>query len=210
MNVYIVGEDDATKSIILKILEFCSSEFNVIGSIPARGGQIKSKIQEFNTLSSNTPVILLMDLDQNNCPPELKNKLIPKNKSEHFILNIAVDEAEAWLMADREGFASYFKVNINDMPESSNQKLNGPRATLEMTFPCKSSLYLTHELVKKMRNKTFQSQLTPKPNAVKGPEYNSCILPFIESHWNIENAMLNSDSLKRMVERIIALKTNIG
>lgn len=205
MNVHIVGEDDATRNIILKILRFCSTEFNIIGHLPARGGQIKSKIKEFNTLSLTTPVILLMDLDQYNCPPELKNQLIQENKSEHFIFNIAVDEAEAWLMADREGFSAYFKVNLDEMPESSYQRFNGPKATLEMTFPYKSSLYLTHELVKKMRNKTFQSQLTPKPNAVKGPEYNSCINPFIESHWNIENAIQNSESLRRMVERIKAL-----
>ena len=63
-------------------------------------------------------------------------------------------------------------------------------------------MYLTHELIRKSKDLEYIQQLTPKKNAAKGPEYNSCILPFIQSAWNINNARQNSDSLNRMILRI--------
>lgn len=47
------------------------------------------------------PVILLTDLDADNCAPELKRKLLGGlEQAENLVFNVAVDEAEAWLMAD--------------------------------------------------------------------------------------------------------------
>lgn len=91
--------------------------------MPARGGQIKHKISEPNRLSSSKPVILLTGLDVTQCPPMLKNSLLAnQEQNDDFILNIAVDEAEAWLMADREGFAEYFGIPISEIPNAVPQK----------------------------------------------------------------------------------------
>jgi len=201
MKVYIVSEDAVTSAIIKKILAHCSDSFEIIIELPARGGQIKNKIQEFNKLSKHHPVILLTDLDSDTCAPILLNRLI-QNKNDKFIFNIAVDEAEAWLMADIEGFASYFKIKITDMPFSHQTKQGGRKPLTEMYFACKSSWYLTNELIKKSKSAEYIRQLTPKPGASKGPEYNSCMLPFIENAWDIENACQNSDSLSRMIARV--------
>ncbi len=201
MKVYIVGEDAVTNAVIKKILAHCSVDFEVISPLPARGGEIKSKIPAFNKLSEANPVILLMDLDNNGCAPQLLGQLA-KEKNDNFIFNIAVDEVEAWLMADRDGFASYFKIKVEDMPSAHQTKQGGRKALTEMNFPYKSSMYLTHELIKKSKDSEYLQQLTPKKNAAKGPEYNSCIVPFVENAWNIENARRNSDSLNRMVLRI--------
>jgi len=61
-------------------------------------------------------------------------------------------------------------------------------------------------LIKKSKNSEYIQQLTPKKNASKGPEYNSCMLPFIQNAWNIDNARQNSDSLNRMILRIEELE----
>ena len=50
MRVFIVGEDDVTYAITKRILNYCSSKFEIISELPARGGEIKSKIEEFNKL----------------------------------------------------------------------------------------------------------------------------------------------------------------
>jgi len=201
MKVYIVGEDPVTFAIIKKLLVYCSPDFEIILELPARGGQVKSKIQEFNALSKKNPVVLLIDLDNYDCAPQLVKQLI-ENKNDDFIFNIAVDEAEAWLMADREGFAAYFKIKIDDMPFAHQTKQGGKNAFAEMNFAYKSSMYLTHELIQKSKNQEYIRQLMPKKNAKKGPEYNSCMLPFIQNNWNINNARQNSDSLNRMIIRI--------
>jgi len=201
MRVYIVGEDDVTLAVIRRVLAYSSPDYAIIQNFPARGGQIKSKIVEFNKVSETFPVVLLIDLDNDDCAPLLIKKLI-KDKNENFIFNIAVDEAEAWLMADREGFASYFKIKIDDMPSAHQTKQGGKKALTEMNFKYKSSMYLTHELIQKSKNSEYIQQLTPKKNAAKGPEYNSCMLPFIQYAWNIDAARRNSDSLNRMILKL--------
>jgi hypothetical protein len=201
MKVYIAGEDDATKAIIKRVLAYCSEDFEIISDIPARGGQVKSKIPELNKLSLTYPVILLIDLDAETCAPALMSKLIT-GINEHFIFNIAVDEAEAWLMADRKSFADYFKIRLEDMPCSHRTRQGGRKELTEMDFPVKSSWYFTHELIRKSKNSTFIQQLTPKKGAAKGPEYNSCILPFIQNKWNIDSARQNTDSLNRMINKV--------
>lgn len=206
VDVYIVGEDDVTKEIIKKIIVYCGiDKINIIGSLPARGGQIKHQINNYNKLASSNPVILLMDLDANNCPPQLIQKLHINEKSDKFILNIAIDEAEAWLMADRKNFASYFQVDISTIPQSQLTRLNGPKSVIEMDFPIKSSLYLNTCIIPTSRSEKIRAQMIPEKNACKGKEYNSAVLPFIRDRWDIVNAMENSDSLKRMVHRIQTL-----
>jgi hypothetical protein len=204
MEVYIVGEDAVTKAIIRRLLAYCSPDFVVIEELPARGGEIKQKIPNFNQLSEKHPVVLLMDLDNNGCAPQLRQKLLTEGiqKNDDFIFNIAVDEAEAWLMADREGFARYFKIPIDKMPSPHQTKQGGMRAFTEMAFSYKSSMYLTRELTSYMGNREYVEQLTPKQGAAKGPEYNSCILPFINGAWDIGKACKNADSLGRMVLRL--------
>ncbi|MDR0737697.1 MAG: DUF4276 family protein [Prevotellaceae bacterium] len=208
MNVYIVGEDLVTYAIIKRVLAYCSNDFKIISELPARGGQVRSKMDEFNNLSLANPVILLTDLDAETCAPQLVRQLIKKDKNDHFILNIAVDEAEAWLMADREGFAEYFKIKIEDMPPAHQTKQGGRKALTEMKFDYKPSLFLTHELVKKIKHAELKQQLTPKKGATKGPEYNSCLLPFIQYKWDITNARRNANSLDRMIGRMRNLIQN--
>jgi hypothetical protein len=202
MKVYIVGEDPVTYAIIKRVIDYCSGEIQIIAELPARGGEIKNKIPEFNKLSSAFPVILLTDLDSNPCAPILKNQLITFVKNDNFLINVAVDEAEAWLMADRKGFAEYFLIDIENLPKPISTRQGGRKALIEMDFPYKSSMYLTHELIKLSKNISLKEQFTPKVNASKGPEYNTGILPFIQNKWNINQAKINSDSLNRMITRI--------
>ena len=61
---------------------------------------------------------------------------------------------------------------------------------------------MVNEIIPHSRIKEFKDQMIPQNGAKKGKEYNSALTPFIENHWNIENACQNSDSLNRMVKRI--------
>ncbi|MDR1453522.1 MAG: DUF4276 family protein [Candidatus Margulisbacteria bacterium] len=201
MKVYIAGEDIVSFEIIRKALAYCSKDVEIISPLPARGGQIKSKIAEFNRLSSAYPVILLTDLDAAQCAPQFVRQLI-HNKSKDFIFNVAVDEAEAWLMADRDGFSEYFSIKKEYLPRSFQTKQGGHNFVTEMNIPYKSSMYLTHNLITKSRKSEFIQQLKPKKGAAKGPEYNSCMIPFIQNKWNISCARKNTDSLNRMILRI--------
>lgn len=207
VGIYVVGEDEVTRHVIYQVLKYCHGDkFTVLAELPARGGEIKNKISNFNNLAMKDPVILLMDLDADSCAPELKRKLFGQlNQAENLIFNIAIDEAEAWLMADREGFAKYISVDVDKLPYAELQKQGGPKACMEMRINCKSSYFLTHILILESSDPTLKRQLLAEGKASKGREYNTAILPFIDNYWDIESAMKNSESLCRMVRRIKTL-----
>lgn len=207
--VYISAEDPVTKAIIERLLNFCSTNFKVFKEVPARGSEIKNKIPTLNRLAKIMPVILLTDLDTTACAPKLKQELLNGEvQSANFLINIAIDEGEAWLMADRKGFARYIGVDETIIPQTSMQKMGGMKKVKEMTFDIKSSWMLTHQIINKAKNAELREQISATGKATKGKEYNSAILPFIKNVWNIKEAMTNSDSLTRMVNRLRKLVDN--
>ncbi len=205
--VYISGEDAVTKAIIERLLGYCSSRFRVFKDIPARGSQVKNKISELNRLAMSKPVILLTDLDATDCAPVLRSNLLNGEvQSRDFLINIAVDEGEAWLLADRKGFAEYLGVPYDCIPGASFQKMGGRKALIEMEFHAKSSWVLTHEIARDAGNSMLKQKILSVGTASKGPDYNSAVLPFIRDKWSIDTAMKNSDSLSRMIRRLKTLE----
>lgn len=181
ISVFISGEDAVTIAVIKRLLDFVSPRFSILQTIPARGGEVKRKVLESNTLAKDYPVIMLLDLDQG-CAPSLKNSLLQgEPQSKHFLMNISVDEAEAWLMADRIGFASYFGIGVDKIPVPKMQRQGGAVARLEMDFPImKSSLVLTHQLALLSSKTEIRRKIgVAVPNGPKkGKEYNIMMLLF--------------------------------
>lgn len=204
-DVYIVGEDDATRAVIERIIADYNPNLNILQSLPARGSQIKAMMSRFNTLATRNPVILLTDLDDDPCAPIGKQKLLAGMVQSHdFILNIAYDEVEAWLMADTDGFSTYFSIPKKEMPAFTLQKMQGRKALSEISLDVKSSWHLTHRLSHRSTNSTVKDQISVPIDepACKGKEYNSAIVPFVRNAWNPEAARQVSDSLNRMILRI--------
>lgn len=206
IDVYIVGEDRVTRSVLQRIIKLYAPNLNIVQSIPARGGEIKSKIVAFNKLAESFPVILLEDLDTEPCPPIAKANLLRdvQELSPDFIISIAVDEAEAWLFADREGFSSYFEVPLEEVPKAEMHKLQGMKSRSEVLTNVKSSLFLTHQLISLSSNSILRSQIFSSTSC-KGKEYNPAILPYIQDKWNPEVARESSYSLDSTIKRICRL-----
>ena len=208
--VYVSGEDEVTVEVVKRLLAYCSPEYVIKKVIPARGSEVKTKIGVLNKLSEQAPVVLLIDLDANDCPPLLKSKLLANDaKQMNFIFNIAVDEAESWLLADREGIASFLDVELDVIPTSHLTKQSGNRALLEMDVPMKTSLVITHMIAPNSRSQLIRSTIASTDRKCKGKEYNSMIVPFIKNQWNIDAALQHSDSLQRMVSRLKSLSERL-
>lgn len=204
-DVYIAGEDEATRAVIVRLMKDYAPNLHILGELPARGSQVKAKIPNFNLLARTIPVILLTDLDVEPCGPIGKKNLIGTLVQEpDFVINIAIDEVEAWLMADRVGFARYFGVPVTQMPISVMQKMSGRKALPEISVPVKSSWLFTHDLMHHSTNAEKKAQLvvSPKDKNSKGKEYNTAVIPFIHNVWNPETARVASDSLNRMIVRL--------
>ena len=57
--VYISAEDPVTVAVIKRLLTYTSPRLKVFKNMPARGGEIKSKILELNNLSNSKTVVAL-------------------------------------------------------------------------------------------------------------------------------------------------------
>lgn len=200
IDMIIVGEDAVTRAIIKRLLQDVGPNVRVVREEPIRGGEIKQKILKYNLL--NQPVCVLTDLDTYDCPPALIYGWFGASViNPNLIFRIACDEAETWLMADKQGFSKFLGIHESLLPEIKKLDFRNVE-NIELHFPYKPSLFLIRELVPASSHKNLVEQLTPRKGAKKGPEYNSAMLPFIEHHWNIDAAMLNSYILRKAVQRI--------
>src|ERR1700761_3824132 len=164
MDVLIVGEDEVTKAIIRRILLDYRKDIVIENELPARGGQIKQFAPKYNKIDS--PIILLTDLDLYNCAPTLiKDWFKDEPLTQQFCFRVACDEAEGWLMSDRQGFAKWIGVDIDLIPEPI---LIDRKKNLEMRFKMKPSLFLMKKLAENSRIEKLKRDLVPVNGASKG------------------------------------------
>ncbi len=120
--IYLAVEDDLSEWMLRRTLHDHPIDFT-IGPVFKKGGfgYLKKKTPAFNELSKAAPVLMLTDLDDCSCPPELLNKWLTKPKNPNFMLRVAVREVEAWLLGcDQElrDFLSLRKVVSFPNPET--------------------------------------------------------------------------------------------
>lgn len=203
MEIDIVGEDPVTQAIIERLLADYRTDLNIVRRLPARGSEIKNLAPKYNLL--NSPVFLLTDLDAYHCPPSLIRDWFQDNViTDDLIFRIAQEEAETWLMADRQGFAKWLNVDVELIPEP--QIIDRRLGIMEIICPLKPSLFMMRNIASASPNQTLREYLTPVAGAKKGPGYNTAMLPFIKNVWDIENAAKNSYSLSKAIIRLKSFK----
>ncbi|MCF8237373.1 MAG: hypothetical protein K9I85_04400 [Saprospiraceae bacterium] len=205
-EVYIVGEDAVTLEIIKRLILHLNLRVIVISELPVRGSQIKSNALKYNNLSKTYPVILLTDLNGNNCPIELIDNWFGKQQiTPNLIFNIACSEAESWLVSDVSGFSRFIGVNPNLIPSVRIIDQKKPE-NIELDFRYKPSLFIMRELAPHSSKSDILESLMPRELAKKGPRYNITLQEFIRNHWNIDEAAINSYSLQKAITRLSRFK----
>jgi hypothetical protein len=211
MDIYIVGEDPVTRAVLHRIVQYCvpDHKFNLKDE-PARGTEILKKLDNYIQLAQVYPVLMLTDLDMHHCAKRFVEEILGnKDVPENFTFRVAVTEAEAWLMADRYGISKFLGVPVSIIPEP--YFLNKKRRPYdnELQFHLKPSLEMMMDIATHSNKVSILESLVPVNSTSKGPEYNSTMEPFILERWNINQAMKNSHSLRRTVERINMILQNL-
>ena len=203
-KVFIAGEDKISRDVLRRIIDYCNAETQIFQEFPARGSKIFGYLPQYNQLAQNFPGIVCIDLDDKDCPLELLNELVfSGNKSDNLCINIPVAEVESWLLADRQGFANFLNLSVNNMPESKITTYSNSYTEIQTNV--KPSLYIMYYLAQYSRTSFIKKELTPKQNAKKGPLYNTIMSEFVNKHWQIEEALHNSSSLQKCINRIESL-----
>jgi hypothetical protein len=186
-------EDSLTESLTLKILRHTSY---VPKTIYNRGGcgYLKRNINGFNKAARGTPFLVGTDLDQYECPPVLIADWLRTPKHPNLLIRVAVREAEAWVLADTEGFAKFLGIRAALIP-TDVEALPNPKGTLLA-------------LARSSNRKNLRTDLCPPTGTTNriGPNYNGQLARFVGEIWNPDKAKLNSRSLKRTLDRLASFR----
>lgn len=191
MSIYInvVVEDEVHLNILTRILDYCVPTFVINSTYGLRGNQyIKQNLRAFNQAARFTPFLVLTDLDNNECPPFLLNKWIDFEPHPNLIFRIAVQEAESWLLADRENFAAFLGISPAKIERNPEAILNPKEYIVQ--------------LARKSRIRKIKEALVPFGTATVGPNYNFTVAEFILKKWKIDSAVQNSKSLSGLIKAL--------
>jgi hypothetical protein len=190
LPIILVFEDDLSNEVLLRLIEVSGRRYMVGQSIPARGfGYIKKHIRGLNAAAKGMPILILTDLDEAECAPaKINDWLGPRTKKHpNLLFRIAVKEVEAWLLADREGFAHSLGISEGSIPRDPEALEDPKRALID--------------LARRSRKRSLRNGIAIKEGSAarQGPTYNYCLSKFVREEWDPERARRNSLSLQRTI-----------
>lgn len=188
--VNLVVEDLLSEAVLRRILG--DRNISVATCYGLQGNNyIKQRLHTFYKASQHIPYVILTDLDNNPCPPQLiADWGRGLNPSGTFIFRVAIKEVESWLLADRVNFAAYLGISPARIPND----VEGIANTKEFLI----------NLAKGARKKRMREDLVPVAGSFgkRGKDYNGALIRFVRQHWNYNTALVHSQSLNGTVKAI--------
>jgi len=185
INAAVEGPSDegAARAIIL-------ASGHDVGAIHPVGGKtnLDRYIPKYYIAALSEPWVVFRDSD-NECPVELRRRLDPGVGHDHrpFRLRIAHTMTEAWLMADRKGFASHFGVKVGAVLVDVEALSHGKEELLRL---CAASRY-----------KWVREDVVAEDGGA-GPLYVKSLNDFAMRSWDVGAASAQSPSLLKAIERL--------
>jgi hypothetical protein len=186
-------EDVLSEQVLRALLQQCGRDYEV-GAVYRKGGfgYLRTKLAGFNNAAKGMPYLILTDLDSRPCPTDLietwfgcELKNYSRRRNHNLLFFIAVREVEAWLLADRESFASFLRIKVDQIPRQPDQ----------IAHPKKELI----DLVRKTKIRRLREDIVPRDGSIIsiGPDYNGRLAEFVGNRWRVGAAENNSPSLRR-------------
>lgn len=190
--IHLATEDHLSEAVLRRLLAYSGRNY-AVRVIYGRGGYgyLKKNIHGWNRAAASTPFLILTDLDHHECAPSLILNWLGQAPVHHNLLfRIAVREVESWLLGDSNHLARYLAVQRSAIP-SSPDLLDDPKQTLI-------------HIARRSRSREIRERVVPRAGstAQQGPDYNGCLIEFVNSRWSINQAASNSPSLRRTIGRL--------
>lgn len=196
-DVALATEDELSEVVGQKLVNDAGADLTVTLLLRRGGsGYLKSKMRNFCELARRMPVLLLTDLDTEQCPATLigvwsRNNVVP----DRFLFRVAVRQVESWLLADQESIAGLFNIALRRLPGNPDQLPDAKR----------SLLHLASLAPRRVREELLAEQGS---TASQGLGYNTILRDFVNNRWDPARAATRSDSLKRARTRLAELAAN--
>ncbi len=185
----LVVEDVLSEGVLRKMLRHFDPKFSVISCLGREGyGFIKKNLPAFNRAANEVCYVIMTDLDDNGCAPTLRKLWHPEPFHPNLLFRISVVEVEAWLLAHCRGFARFLGIPRDRIPVESH-RIRHPKEFII-------------ELARDSTKQSIRESLVPRKTrrGRVGPDYNGCLLYFVDRYWSFQAARNNSDSLDRALK----------
>ena len=189
--VNIATEDELSEAVAVRLVNGAFGDGRVGNRLGRQGnGYLIKKLPSLRQMANREPVLVLTDLDDTNCAPNLietwsEGQAFPEN----LLLRVAVRETEAWLLADRNGMAKLLGISPNKIPIDP-ETLDDPKRFL---------LNLARNAKREVRSELIVAKGAA---ASQGLGYNRLLSSFVSSDWRLEDAIIGSASLFKAVVRL--------
>lgn len=207
MTVFFAVEDELSRAVIERLIHgYISKEIPTIelGKKYGGFGCIKKNLKKYADLSARHRVVVITDLDDNECPPNLRSKWLSDSGiqdplPDSMAFCIAVREIESWLLSDRINFAKFLGIKVSSIDRDVEENVPNPKE------------YIVH-LARGSRNRSVKEDIVPprRSAATVGLSYNFRLSSFVTSTWNPSEASSRSTSLRRAIEKIKNLCASVA
>lgn len=191
LDIALVVEDDLSLALMERVLAGCDRPFRIVLPSVERGfGNIKRSVAKYRNASQVLPHVILTDLDSAPCATELRERWGAVNLPETMLFRVAVREVEAWLLADRSGFARFAGIPVVKLPAVPDDVADPKQVLIN--------------LVRRSRSRRLAAEIVPAvgSKAPVGPLYNERLIGFVREHWALQRALSHSPSLQRTLGRL--------
>ena len=199
LTFYSFVEDVLTRKVVIRLFSRLRTKFPFVSladgnPVVTQGyGRLKEKAQKFRDAAQfGIDSLLVTDLDTWATPNDLGQDwfgvLCLSELPDGFIFRVAVHEIESWILADKDGLARYLLISPDNFPDNSDA-IPDPKQ------------FLLNLVATKCRKKRFREMLPMKGQKI-GIGYNPVLSEFVDTLWDIDQAILRSSSLRRAMEKI--------
>jgi hypothetical protein len=186
---YIAVEGDTDEAVAQRIMYYLGYQKDALIPIPPKGGktELKKSIRSYNEAARISPWFVLTDLDSpDRCPVHYAREWLPE-PNPNMVFRIAVPQIEAWLLASRTALAKYLQISVDLIPDNP-EKLQNPKIAMV-------------NLATRSRSRSIREDIS-RPNGLIGPAYVKRIGEFVWKYWDIDEAMIHAESLRRCVQAL--------
>lgn len=183
-----VAEDLLTQAVLHKCVSEVLPSYHVARSEVKGGrGNVQRDLGAYAALAQVMPVLIGVDLDHDECPPNLLSGWGRLPVQAGLLLRVAVREIEAWVLADQKRVASFIGAAPNEVPRRPDELTDPKRSLLEL-----ARLHAGSELKADLVPRNYVSAY---PRI--GPAYNYRLCAFVAAKWRPHVARKKSASLER-------------
>lgn len=187
IEVQVAVEGRLDEAVVRRLLLACGARPGLVRGKKGRG-YVLTRLRGYNEGARYGVLwFVLVDLDQQpECAPELVAEMLSE-PADGMCFRIAVREVEAWLLADRAGFARWAGVRASLIPDDV-EAIARPKERLVA-------------IVRESSRRERREALVPHPDSgrVEGPAYTSALTEFVATDWDVEAAASAAPSLARAI-----------